>query len=84
MKDIMLLKVYEYDTDYTYERYFLVKKDSKMLEKLEIIKQDAIELQNEERYEKYMSESIIEIVETFIIDNFKIVEYEEYEIDCMK
>jgi len=76
-----LIKVYEDSYDYQYEQYFLVDITKEEKEKLLKVSEDIREIDYEEREEKYGSESVIECVENYIVDNFKKVDFERVEID---
>lgn len=80
--DIRLIKVYESDYDYNYENYFLVKDNEESLKKLCELEEEIQDLDYFEKEEKYGSESNIEIIEWFIVNNFEKVDYYRSDIEC--
>lgn len=80
--DIRLIRVYETDYDYNYENTFIVKDNEESLKKLYEIEEDIQDLSYEEKAKKYGSESNIEIIEHFIVNNFESVDYYRSDIEC--
>lgn len=80
--DIRLIRVYENDYDYNYENTFIVKDNEESLKKLYEIEEDIQDLSYEEKAKKYGSESNIEIIEDFIVNNFESVDYYRSDIEC--
>jgi hypothetical protein len=79
---LTIIKVYEVDYDYNYERLFLVDISEEQKEELQKVQEDLDYLDYDEREEKYGSESKIDCVENYITKNFKVVEHDSIEVDC--
>jgi hypothetical protein len=82
MNKLILINVCDDDCDYQYKNSYLVKENQEQLKRLKFIKKDCKELDEDERFQKYGEESIIVIVENYIINNFEIVNVEQINIDC--
>ena len=80
--DIRLIRVYETDYDYNYENTFIVKNNEESVKKLYELEEELSELNYEEKAKKYGSESNIDIIERFIIDNFERIDYFRSDIEC--
>lgn len=77
-----LIKVYEDSYDCQYEQYFLVDITREEKEKLLKVCKEIKDLDYyDEREEKFGSESIIECVENYIVNNLKKIDFDRVEID---
>ncbi len=81
MNKMALVKVYDYDYDFKYEQYFVVENNKEEIEKLLSIIEEAKDLDNVEREEKFGYESLIELAEQYIVNNLKLVSCSRYDID---
>lgn len=79
-----IIKVYENDYDYNYEQLFLVKCNEKQKTELQKIANELSVLDWEERIEKYgdNTESKIDFIENYIMNNFEVVKLDIIDIDC--
>lgn len=80
--NITLIKVFDCDYEYEYEQYFLVKNEIEKLHELSDIMENARRLDNDERFDKYNSESLIEIAEKYIKNNLQVINCDRFDIDC--
>ena len=76
-----IIKVYEDSEDYQFEDLFLVDITKKEKEKLLRFCEKIQELDYEEREEKYGCDSVIELIENYISNNLKNIDYEMLDID---
>lgn len=76
-----LIKVYENDYDFQYEQYFLVDMTQQEKEKLLKIYDEIEDLNYDERTKKYGSESKIDCIEKYIVENLKKIDFERLDID---
>ena len=78
---MVLVNIYINDSEYNYNKSFIIKGGKEEKEKILAFKEYICNLDSEDLENEFKKESTIEIIEDYIEKNYEIVKYEELSLD---